>query len=164
MTPSTSASLSPQHPMPSQANGPPLLRCPTHGSSTICLKRTHKPGPNHCRIFLTCRARACPFFRWMDDGFPSCRCPSALVGGGGPMQGRPADPPPSRSAFKRSVLRISKTSHSGGKWFFSCAQGGKKRGSGGVGGSPTSDEGCGFFSWASEVQLQALGGLMTPLL
>ncbi len=44
-------------------------------------------------------------------------------------------------------LRVSKRVDSGGRWFFGCG----------------SERRCNFFAWASDAQLEPLGGLLTPL-
>ena len=44
-------------------------------------------------------------------------------------------------------LRVSKRAESGGRWFFGCG----------------SERRCNFFAWASDAQLEPLGGLLTPL-
>jgi formamidopyrimidine-DNA glycosylase len=99
--------------------------CPTHGN-TLILRRVRN-GTNSSRIFHTCSMKNCKFFSWADTFFPLCRCQ------------------------KRTILLMSKTERTGGKWFFSCA---KKKQSGK----------CGYFGWAGKKDLERLGDMLTPLL
>jgi len=80
--------------------------CPRHGNN-LALKRVRKQGPNHGRLFFTCRGGECSFFEWADTHFPLCSC----------------------AAKKLAILRVSKTERSGGKWFFACRGGDKIAGS-----------------------------------
>lgn len=104
-------------------------QCPQHGLRATKLSRVRKEGGNTLRIFFTCRNKSCPYFHWADGSFPSCSC------------------------GKKSVIRISKTEKSGGRWFLCCAGGGQNN-----------NNGCGHFSWATEEHLAPLSTLLTPLL
>jgi formamidopyrimidine-DNA glycosylase len=102
--------------------------CPVHGSRTLQLKRVRKQdSSNRNRLFHSCRNSTCQFFSWADSRFPSCKC------------------------GKKSILRVSKTEKTGGRWFLSCSVSEK-------------GAGCGFFSWAKSEQLLAFGKHLTPLL
>jgi len=106
--------------------------CSLHGPNLLVLRRCRK-GMNQQRIFFACKMKNCKYFCWADVSFPSCKC------------------------GKRVLMRISKTEHSGGKWFFSCAQShgdkGKRSGT------------CGYFQWVEQEFLdQTFGHLLTPLL
>ncbi len=105
--------------------------CPQHGIKSIKLCRVRKESFNYLRIFMTCMVKNCQFFSWADGRFPNCRC------------------------GKKSILRISKTEKSGGRWFLCCAAGEK-----GVGGS----NGCGYFEWAKDDHLVHFSSFLTPLL
>ncbi len=98
--------------------------CPTHGPDPLVLRRVRK-GVNTSRIFHTCKVKNCNYFAWADTYFPSCKCK------------------------KRTTLFISKTEKTGGKWFFTCSNKGKR---------------CGYFSWAKTTDLEKLGGTLHPLL
>ena len=137
----------PLHPPASTSEGPlkPLSKagvekkstighqvcCPQHGMNSIKLCRVRKESFNYLRIFMTCMVKNCQFFSWADNRFPNCRC------------------------GKKSILRISKTEKSGGRWFLCCAAG-----ENGVGGSI----GCGYFEWAKDDHLVHFSSLLTPLL
>lgn len=98
--------------------------CPTHGPDYLILRRARK-GINASRIFHTCKGKNCNFFSWADTNFPKCKCK------------------------KRTILLISKTEKTGGKWFFTCsAKSGK----------------CGYFSWAKSTDLERFGEKLHPLL
>lgn len=116
------------------AGNKPQAQCPQHGLSSVKLCRARKgKQENALRIFYTCKIRGCPFFNWADAAFPRCRC------------------------GRRTVLRVSKTAASGGRWFLCCASGDKStRGNG--------SDGCGHFEWASDVHLSGIRPLLTPLL
>lgn len=102
--------------------------CPNHGPSKMALKRCRKIGANEQRIFYSCNSKGCNFFCWADFNFPRCKCD------------------------KRTVLRISKTEKTGGRWFFSCSKRDGKI------------NGCQFFEWAESKHLERFGKLLTPLL
>ena len=106
--------------------------CPDHGPSGLVLKRVRN-GKNTSRIFSTCTFSKCNYFSWADTHFPMCSCRS------------------------RTVLRISKTDRTGGRWFFSCRN--KK-----VGGGKWQGSECGHFEWANKLQLERLGSALHPLL
>ena len=120
--------------------------CPTHGPSSVILRRCKKKGINEQRIFYTCKSRGCNFFCWADGGFPTCKCHGANK--------------------SRAVLRISKTNKTGGRWFFFCAKRKGESGGGGGGGgrSGGNGNGCGYFQWAEDKYLDRYGHLLTPLL
>mmetsp|Transcript_23369 Transcript_23369/g.29466 ORF Transcript_23369/g.29466 Transcript_23369/m.29466 type:complete len:429 (+) Transcript_23369:3-1289(+) len=100
--------------------------CPCHGPDTLVLRRARN-GANASRIFYSCRVKNCTFFAWADRFFPLCNC------------------------RERSVLLVSKTERTGGRFFFSCRN--EKRG-----------EKCGYFAWAQQKDLERLGDRLTPLL
>mmetsp|Transcript_44249 Transcript_44249/g.86856 ORF Transcript_44249/g.86856 Transcript_44249/m.86856 type:complete len:467 (+) Transcript_44249:100-1500(+) len=104
-------------------------QCPEHGPRRTILRRVKKEGSsNLSRIFRTCQARDCQFFAWADGHLPECRC------------------------GRRSVLRVSKTEKSGGRWFLGCSKG------------KGNSSACGYFVWAANNHLDPLGSLLTPLL
>lgn len=105
-------------------------QCPQHGLRATKLSRVRKEGANTLRIFFTCKMKSCQYFHWADGPFPSCPC------------------------GKKAILRISKTEHSGGRWFLCCAGGGRGH----------NNNGCGHFAWATDDHLAPLGTLLTPLL
>ena len=109
----------------------PPARCPQHGLAAVKLRRVRKDDRNALRIFHVCGRRGCPFFEWADAPFAACQC------------------------GRRTVLRVSKTASSGGKWFLCCAAGGQ-----GARGS----RGCGHFEWATDAHLAPIRSLLTPLL
>ncbi|KAL9183553.1 hypothetical protein ACHAXT_004409 [Thalassiosira profunda] len=106
--------------------------CPQHGHTSLKLRRARN-GNNGLRIFFTCTRKDCQYFLWADSTFSQCRC------------------------GKKTVLRVSKTERSGGRWFLCCASGDKSKGG-------SSSNGCGHFEWASDKQLGPLRCLLTPLL
>lgn len=118
--------------------------CPDHGASSVVLRRVRKADSHHqLRIFFACQRKGCNFFAWADARFPSCDCRSGAT-------------------KRKSILRVSKTERSGGKWFLCCAHGGNNNNNGGSG---VHDTGCGFFAWAEQRQhLGPLGAHLTPLL
>jgi len=104
------------------------IKCSVHAS--VSLKRVRKGGPNCNRLFYSCPAKGCQMlFKWADENFPRCGC------------GKP------------SILKVSKTQESGGRWFFSCgaAAGGNK------------EKGCNHFVWANDSEIQPLKSLLRPL-
>lgn len=105
-------------------------QCPQHGLRATKLSRVRKEGANTLRIFFTCKMKSCQYFHWADGPFPSCTC------------------------GKKTILRISKTENSGGRWFLCCAGGGRGR----------NNNGCGHFAWATDDHLAPLSSLLTPLL
>lgn len=111
----------------------PEERCPQHGVKSIKLCRVRKESINYLRIFTTCTVKNCQYFHWADGQFSNCRC------------------------GKKSVLRISKTERSGGRWFLCCAYGDKVR-------KVDGSNGCGYFEWAKEDHTLHLRSLLTPLL
>jgi len=123
--------------------------CSQHGTQSIVLRRVHKEySPNKQRIFYACNKQNCSFFAWADTHFPACKC--HLIGKG--------------QRTKRAVIKISKTSRTGGKWFLCCANGnttgvGKDNGS-----SNGLGHGCGYFGWAESNHLDPIQNLLTPLL
>lgn len=98
-----------------------FLYCPQHGTKTVQLRRVRKQNtPNVGRIFVSCSQ--CPsFFQWADRPFACTKCKS------------------------HRLLRMSKTAHSGGKWFLSCDK-------------------CKSFAWAQPADLKPLQNKLTPLL
>ena len=105
--------------------------CSLHGPEPVVLRRCRK-GINQQRIFYSCKIKNCKYFCWADGSFPLCKC------------------------GKRTLMRISKTEHSGGKWFFVCAQNGADRGK---------RSACGYFQWVEQEFLdRTFGQLLTPLL
>lgn len=121
----------------------PLQRagvCKEHGPSGLVLKRVRVGGAgsakNASRIFFTCTYKKCNHFAWADTHFPYCKCRN------------------------RTVLRISKTDRTGGRWFFSC----RNRKVGGTGTGTVRSSECGHFEWATKTQLERLGSALNPLL
>ena len=104
----------------------PIL-CPQHGQRFMKLARVRKDNLNKLRIFYTCKHRSCQHFEWADQKFPTCKC------------------------GRKTILRVSKTTNSGGRWFLCCPCGDGR-------------SGCGHFEWASDSQLSSLRSLLTPLL
>ena len=99
--------------------------CPQHGPTTFLIRRVRHKEANRNRLFGTCRVKGCPYFVWADNHFPNCT-----------------------TCRGKTILRVSKTEHSGGRWFFSC-----------------STKTCkGMFAWATPEQLEPLGTCLTPLL
>ena len=136
----------------STAIGRETICCPQHGSRMTRVKRVRHSSnlSNRNRLFGTCVIKGCPYFTWADTNFPSCR-----------------------NCKSRTILRVSKTEKSGGRWFFSCAA----VGCGGVGGTSrfsSSHAGGrhyqqvntnnGHFSWAQPDQLAHIQSFLTPLL
>ena len=111
----------------------PQAQCPQHGTKSLKLCRVRKSGQNTLRIFATCKFKGCQYFNWADNYFPNCKCNT------------------------KTILRVSKTSQSGGKWFLCCANGDKTKGS-------NNANGCGHFEWATEKHLSHIQSLLTPLL
>jgi len=111
--------------------------CPTHGTNGLRLKRVRKGDSNNTlRLFRTCSLPKCPYFEWADRHFPQCHC--RVI----------------------SILRVSKTMNSGGKWFFSCHKSNDPR----TKNIKTKQQGCGYFEWASPQHLAPFGKCLTPLL
>ena len=123
-------SLLSQQPLPL----PSKMCCPKHGDRQVVLRRVRKVD-NHARIFVVCRVPACQFFSWADQHLPNCLC------------------------GKKSVMRISKTSSSGGKWFICCGNGRSSEAR-----NFSHSNGCGYFAWASPSHLAYYGNKLTPLL
>lgn len=99
------------------------LACPQHGARSFCIRRVRHKEHNKNRLFGTCKTKGCPYFAWADTHFPSCN-----------------------KCRKKTILRVSKKEHSGGRWFLSCSS-------------------CsGTFAWATPQQLAPLGKFLTPLL
>lgn len=123
--------------LPSQS--PPFLRtysCPEHGPSKLILRRVRKEeSPNRSRLFRACQMKGCSYFSWADSHFPLCSC------------------------RKKTILRVSKTERSGGRWFLSCANGAKSRHS-----QSNIRNGCEHFEWAQSDHLTPFGVALTPLL
>ena len=94
--------------------------CPQHGAQTVQLRRVRKAGETQNRLFYICRRKDCQYFAWADTHFPTC-CKT------------------------KTLLRVSKTERTGGKWFLSCSK-------------------CSFFAWATPQQLAPLEHMLTPLL
>jgi len=111
----------------------PEARCPEHGVKSIKLCRVRKESIHYLRIFMTCTVKNCQYFHWADGQFSNCRC------------------------GKKSILRISKTERSGGRWFLCCAYGDKVR-------KVDGSNGCGYFEWAKDDHTLHLRSLLTPLL
>ena len=124
----------------------PLVRCPQHGSKTILLRRVRKTDSSNIhRLFRTCKVRGCQYFSWADAHLPSC----------GSCRGK-------------TVLRVSKTERTGGRWFLSCAASSSR--------SPSSfslssssynyqktPNTCSFFQWATSNQLAPFADELSPL-
>jgi len=112
----------------------PQAQCPQHGLKSIKLCRARKGNQNNVlRIFYTCKIRGCQFFNWADASFSNCRC------------------------GKKTILRVSKTERSGGRWFLCCASGDSStKGNG--------SNGCGHFEWAKDDHLEPIRSRLTPLL
>jgi len=106
-------------------------QCPQHGLRTTKLSRVRKDGTNKLRIFFSCKIQGCQYFHWADTCFPNCSC------------------------GKNTVLRISKTEQSGGRWFLCCGGNGRNNNSG---------NGCGHFAWATADHLAPLSSCLAPLL
>jgi len=127
-----------------QINAMGAVYCPQHGPSKVVIRRVRKPeSTNFARLFHTCSRKDCEFFVWADGRFPLCSC------------------------GKRAALKVSKTAHSGGRWFFSCARGGGSVNgvSNGANGNESSrGRGCKLFEWAERTHLDRLGSSLTPLL
>jgi len=113
--------------------GRPQAQCPQHGTKSLKLCRVRKAGQNSLRIFVTCKFKGCQYFDWADNYFPNCKCNT------------------------KTILRVSKKSISGGRWFLCCANGDKTKGS-------SNTNGCGHFEWATEKHLSHIQSLLTPLL
>lgn len=122
--------------------------CPQHGSRTIRVKRVrHSPNlSNRNRLFAACNVNGCQYFAWVDLNFPPCQ-----------------------TCKSRTILRVSKTEKSGGRWFFSC----DAVGCGGGRGSIHCHDGrrdqtdCtkkGHFSWAEPNHLSHIQSFLSPLL
>jgi formamidopyrimidine-DNA glycosylase len=115
----------------------PVYCCSQHGPSTLLLKRVRKTdSSNRNRLFRLCNVRGCQFFSWADSHLPLCSC------------------------RKKSILRVSKTERTGGRWFICCAAGGSKEKSS----ASQSGKECRLFSWAKPEHLGPLGNSLTPLL
>jgi len=118
--------------------------CPQHGSTKVVIRRVRKTeSANFSRLFHTCQRKDCQFFVWADGRFPLCSC------------------------GKRAALKVSKTARSGGRWFFSCAQGrafGNGVNNSNRGDSSSRGPGCKLFEWAGQIHLDRLGSSLTPLL
>ena len=114
----------------------PRACCPQHGSKTISLRRVRKnDSSNLHRLFRTCRVPGCQYFSWADIHLPlcgSCRC--------------------------KTVLRISKTDRTGGRWFLSCSssKGNSKK-------TSNTTQVCSFFQWATPSQLAPFDDGLSPL-
>ena len=111
----------------------PQAQCPQHGTTSLKLCRVRKASQNTLRIFATCKFKGCQYFNWADNYFPNCKC------------------------NKKTILKVSKTSKSGGQWFLCCANGDKTKGS-------SNTNGCGHFEWATDKQISHIRSLLTPLL
>ena len=123
-----------------QTQTPPVLSscCPQHGSKTILLRRVRKTGSaNLHRLFRTCRIRDCPYFSWADSHLPSCGC------------------------RHKTVLRVSKTERTGGRWFLSCAAS-SSLSSHNYNQRPKSNT-CSFFQWATPSQVRPFADDLSPL-
>jgi len=127
-----------------QVNAMGGVYCPQHGPTKVVIRRVRKPeSTNFSRLFHTCKRKDCQFFVWADGHFPLCSC------------------------GKRAALKVSKTAHSGGRWFFSCAQGGGFMNgvkNGKQGNESSRGRGCKLFEWAEQTHLDRLGSSLTPLL
>lgn len=127
-----------------QMNAMGNVYCPQHGPAYVVIRRVRKPeSTNFSRLFHTCKRKECQFFVWADVRFPLCSC------------------------RKRAALKVSKTAHSGGRWFFSCAQGGgfgNGVNHGKDGNDSSRGRGCKLFEWAEQTHLDRLGSSLTPLL
>ncbi|MGK3753425.1 MAG: formamidopyrimidine-DNA glycosylase [Bacillariaceae sp.] len=114
----------------------PLHRCPQHGSKTILLRRVRKnDSSNLHRLFRTCRVPGCQYFSWADMHLPvcgSCRC--------------------------KTVLRVSKTDRTGGRWFLSCSSS-----KGNSIKTSNTTQVCSFFQWATPSQLALFDDGLSPL-
>jgi len=115
-----------------QTQTPPVFSscCPQHGPKPILLRRVRKTGSSNLhRLFRTCKIRNCPYFAWADSHLPSCGC------------------------RRKTVLRVSKTERTGGRWFLSCAASNQ-------GLKPNA---CSFFQWATPSQMAPFADDLSPL-
>mmetsp|Transcript_10494 Transcript_10494/g.24905 ORF Transcript_10494/g.24905 Transcript_10494/m.24905 type:complete len:471 (-) Transcript_10494:538-1950(-) len=119
--------------------------CPQHGSKTTILRRVRKTDSSNLhRLFRTCRVRGCPYFCWADSHLPCCGC------------------------RHKTVLRVSKTERTGGRWFLSCAAPNSllsnKRHQETESKSQRSKScRCAFFQWATPSQLAPFADDLSPL-
>jgi formamidopyrimidine-DNA glycosylase len=144
---------------PTMAALHPRRCCPQHGSKRVFLRRVrNKSSPNLHRLFRTCGVRGCQYFSWADTHLPSCGCH------------------PRGSSSSKTVLKVSKTERTGGRWFLSCAAtNGSSSSSRSTSSSfsvrnhhpyPTPKQfskGCSFFQWATPGQLAPLANDLSPL-
>ena len=75
------------------------ITCPQHGTKPMRLCRVRTSQQNQNRLFVSCQAKGCSFFRWADSQLSNCKC------------------------GEKCILRVSKTATSGGRWFLSCNKG-----------------------------------------
>ena len=118
-----------------EVHAPPVLTscCPQHGSKTVVLRRVRKAAsPNINRLFRTCKVQGCPYFSWADSHLPLCGC------------------------HIKTILRVSKTERTGGRWFLSCAAASSRSH------KSQKSNGCAFFQWVTPGQMAPLQGL-SPL-
>ena len=144
---------------PTMAAFHPRHCCPQHGFKRVVLRRVrNKSSPNLHRLFRTCGIRGCQYFSWADTHLPSCRCQ------------------PRGNLSNKTVLKVSKTERTGGRWFLSCpATNGSNNNSSYSSFSarnhhplypaPTQQfsKGCSFFQWATPGELAPLANDLSPL-
>ena len=105
--------------------------CPQHGMSRVRIRRYRK-NQNNGRIFAICSAYNCQYFKWADDHLPRCKC------------------------GHKSIMKISKTANTGGKWFLSCSKNQIA--------NDRNHKGCNYFEWVTAAQKLPFGSKLTPLL
>eukprot|EP00536_Pseudo-nitzschia_multiseries_P002444 jgi/Psemu1/183643/e_gw1.33.142.1 len=130
-----------------QIQAPPVLSsfCPRHGSKTTLLRRVRKTdSSNLYRLLRTCRVQGCPYFSWADSHLPSCGC------------------------RHKTVLRVSKTERTGGRWFLSCASPSFSLSNSHHQRSESKPQRsgsykCSYFQWATPSQLAPFADDLSPL-
>ena len=115
--------------------------CPQHGTRSFRIQRVRHKVQNKYRLFGSCRVPGCPYFAWADAHLPTCP-----------------------TCHQKSILRVSKTERSSGRWFLSCP----KSDSNAPGAHKDTNQrgpACkGMFVWATQQHLEPLGKFLTPLL
>lgn len=145
---------------PTMAALHPRRCCPQHGSKRVMLRRVRNmSSPNLHRLFRTCGIRGCQYFSWADTHLPSCRCHP-------------------RGSSSKTVLKVSKTERTGGRWFLSCAVTNGSSSNSNTSSSSFSarnhqplyptpaqqfSNGCSFFQWATPGELAPLANDLSPL-
>ena len=107
------------------------VTCPQHGELRVKLRRCRKIH-NYGRIFAMCTIKNCQYFRWADEHLPMCKC------------------------GQKVIMKMSKTSKTGGKWFLTCSK--KEQVESG------NSKGCKYFEWVTSPQKAPFGAKLTPLL